>query len=67
MNPFETLCVKRNSPITTAKTMNETMLYCTICNEDCHFLYFHRLNYIIHANYKTKIPCVLRGMELEKV
>lgn len=66
-NPFELVCAKCNSLIITAKTMNEIMLYCAICNENYHFVYFHQLNYIIHENDRTKIQCVLRGVELEKV
>lgn len=67
MNLFEIVCAKCSSQITTVRTMNETMFYSTIFNKDCRLVYFHRLNYIIHVHNKTKIQCVLRGVELEKV
>lgn len=67
VNPFEMVCVKCSSPITSARTMNKIMLYCTIFNQDFLFIYFHQLNYIINENDTTEIQCVLRGVELEKV
>lgn len=67
MNRFETVCVKCSSRIKTSRTMNETTVCCTIYNENRIFIYFHRLNCIIHANENTTIYCVLKGMELEKV
>ena len=51
----------------TARTVDETMVYCMICKENFHFVYFHRLIHIMHVEKKTTTYCVLRGVELEKV
>lgn len=66
MNPFEAVCAKCSIPITTSRTMAETMVYYIICRENCHFVDFYQLNCMILADDET-IYCVLRGTELEKV
>lgn len=67
-NPFNIVCASYNTLITITRTMNKTMLYCSACKQDSHFLYFHRLNCIIHASDKAeRKKCILRSIELERI
>lgn len=64
---FETIYEKFGTTITTIININNTMIYCTSCNQDYGFVYFHCLDCIIHTINKLKKLCILRGVELEKV
>lgn len=66
-NPFEIICVKCSTPITSARTMNKTMFYYITCKQDSRFLYFQRVKCFTHANDRTEIKFFLRSLELERV